>query len=420
MTRTEAASPSRQASARETLAIPAFRRVFLASFASSVGRWMQNVTLGVLTWDLTHDPAFTTFVNFAQLFPLLALSIIGGGLADTLDRRKLLIVTQAWQAGWGILLAQQVMDDHISRHMLLLIVLMIGIGQAFFAPAFTAVVPSLVGPEHLSAAIALNSMQVNGSRVIGPAIGAYMASRFGNSEVFMVNSLSYVIIIITLMTVTIPRTTAGALSASARLLGGLRLARRSPQVGRPLGIMVCFSLFCLAFIGLMPVMADLNLGVEAKSQTYGNLYACFGLGALAGAGSVATILLRVPRELIVRVSLALFAVSLALLAVLRSPGPAYPTLFAVGLFYFTMPTALSTYLQMHLAEEVRGRVMALWIVSFGGVIAITNLFSGWLAERTSVTTVLLGGAVAAAVLALVVRLEPGPIVGDELTGTRSV
>ena len=93
-------------------------------------------------------------------------------------------------------------------------------------------------------------------------------------------------------------------------------------------------------------------------------------------------------------------------------------MFFVGLFYFTMPTSLNTFLQAHLAEGVRGRVMALWVVSFGGIISITNLFSGWAAKKTSVTAVLLVGAVAAATMALAVRLEPGSVVGDELTTSR--
>lgn len=377
---------------------------------------MQNVALGVFAYELTESPSFTTFIIFAQLFPLLLLSIIGGSLADTVDRRWLLIITQAWQALWGLVLAQQVWDDDISRPMLLLIVVMLGIGQSMFAPAFTAVVPSIVGPERLSAAIALNSMQVNGSRVIGPAIGAFLVSRFGISEVFVINSLSYLLVIGALFTVELPPSSDAKLSASARLLGGLRLARRSPQVGRPLLIMVLFSLFCLPFIGLMPVLAELNLGIDSASQTYGNLYAVFGLGALAGTISVGTILLRLPKELIVRMALGLFALSLGALAIVRSVGPAYPVLFCVGLFYFSMPTALSTFLQMHLGDEVRGRVMALWVVSFGGIISLTNLYSGWLVERTSVSFVLSMGAVVAALLASGVRLQPGAIVGDELTG----
>lgn len=400
--------------ALETLRIPEFRRLFLASFASSVGRWMQNVALGVFAFELTGSPSFTTFIIFAQLFPLLALSLVGGSLADTVDRRMLLIVTQAWQALWGLFLAWEVIDDEISRPALVLTVFMIGIGQALFAPAFTAVVPSIVGPRNLSAAISLNSMQVNGSRVIGPAVGALLVARFGISEVFALNSATYLLIIGVLFTITLPPLRSTKLSAGDRFLGGIRLARAVPQVGRPLMIMTIFSLLCLPFIGLMPVLAELSWGVDAKSQTYGNLYACFGLGALAGAASTGTVLLRVPKELVVRVTLGFFAAALAVLALLDSPGPAYPTLFFVGLFYFTMPTALSTFLQEHLADEVRGRVMALWVISFGGIISITNLFSGAIVERTSLTAVLLAGAVAALGLAIGIRLEPGALVTDDV------
>lgn len=285
-------SPSSEpAGIAETLAIPAFRRVYIASFFSSVGRWMQNVVLGVFAYKMTGSPTFTTLVVSAQLVPLLVLSLVGGGLADSIDRRLLLVVTQAWQALFGLFLAWELLDDEVGRSLLLATVFLIGVGQALFAPTFTAVVPSLVPPRNLSAAIALNSMQVNGSRVIGPALGAAMVSEFGTSEVFVVNSATYLLIIGVLFTITIPKTTATQLSMSARLLGGLRLARRSPQVGRPLGIMVCFSLFCLPFLGLMPVIAEVNLGVDSRSHTYGLLYSCFGVGALAGTVAVGTILL---------------------------------------------------------------------------------------------------------------------------------
>ncbi len=400
----------------ETLKIVEFRRVYIASFFSSVGRWMQNVALGVFAYNLTGSPAFTTWVVSAQLFPLLALSIIGGGLADSVDRRLLLIVTQAWQAVWGLVLASQIVDGEISRPALLGIVFLIGVGQSLFAPAFTAVVPSLVPHRNLSAAIALNSMQINGSRVIGPSLGAATVSMFGIAEVFVINSATYALIIAALLTVTIPPAMTAGLSASARILGGLRLARRAPQVRVPLLVMTAFSLFCLPFIGLMPVIADLSLGVDPQSRLYGAMYSVFGIGALVGTVAVGTVLLRVPREVTVRGSLAGFSIALAAFALLSSPVPAFPILFLVGLFYFTMPTALSTYLQAHVTDSVRGRVMALWVLSFGGVISITNLYSGWLVEQTSVRFVLLVGAVAAGLMAAVVRLRPGPIVGDELTG----
>ncbi len=398
----------------QVLRIKDFRRIFLASFTSSIGRWMQNVALGVFAYELTDSARFTTFIVFAQLFPLLSLSLLGGSLADTVDRRLLLIVTQSWQAVWGLILAWQVTDEQIGKPLLVFIVLMIGIGQALFAPAFTAVVPSLVGPKNLTAAISLNSMQVNLSRVVGPVIGALLLGPIGLSGIFVINSLTYGLIILVLAITRLPLVRSNLLSPRDRFFGGLRLARAVPQVGRPLLVMTAFSILCLPFIGLMPVLAERRWGIDAKSTTYGVIYACFGVGNFFGALGAGTVLLRVPKQAVVRISLSCFAVAIAVLSQVTSAGGAAVVLFFVGLSYFIMPTALSTFLQEHLTDEVRGRVMALWILSFGGVISLTNLVSGALVEATSTVFVLMIGAVSALVLAFTVRLEPGDPVGDSV------
>jgi MFS family permease len=406
-------TPARLGTARDALAHRDFRLVFFASFLSNSGKWMQQVVLGILAWELTRSSAYLGQIIFAQLGPMFLLSLVGGSLADTVDRRKLLLGTQAWQASWSLVLAWQVADGSITPGLLLILVFVIGSGQAIFAPTFTAVLPSLAGRENLSAAIALNSAQVNGSRVIGPAIGAWLATVVGIAWVFTINALSFLVVIAALLVVTIPRTNATKRGIVDRLLGGLRLARRAPQVGRPLLVMVTFTLLCLPFIGQMPAVAELNLGIDPRSTGYGILYACFGLGALLGAVSVGTFLLSVPKPLVARYSLVGFAVSLATFALLRHPWPAYPVVFLVGLFYFTLPTALNTFLQEHLAEEVRGRVMALWVLSFGGTVAITNLIAGPIVELTSLTGVLVAGAVSALVLGIVVRLDEGEAVGED-------
>lgn len=400
---------------RDVLRIQAFRRIYLASFASAIGRWMQNVTLGVFAYKLSNSATFTTFVIFAQLVPMLFLSLVGGSLADTVDRRKLLLVTQAWQAFWTLVLAWQVIDGDIDRNWLLAIVFLTGLGQAIFAPAFGAVIPSLVGRENLSAAISLNSASMNGARVIGPAIGGLLVAQTGVATVFFVNAATYLAIIGALFVAEIPSTKrAGTLSASDRFLGGLRLASKAPQIGKPLLVMVTFVLSCLPFIGLMPVIAEVNWGIDSKKEVYGWVYAAFGMGALVGAASAGTVLLRVSKPLIVRLSLAGFAVSLACLSLARGPVLAGLILFFVGLFYFVLPVTLSTFIQEHLEDEVRGRVMALWTLSFGGVVSITNLWSGWAADRTSVSTVMQFSAVAAAALAFASRLQAGDIVGEGL------
>jgi len=386
-----------------------------AAFFSNVGRWMQQVVLGILAWELTESPTYTTRIIFAQFVPMLLLAVIGGTVADSVDRRKLLIGTQLWQAGWAIVLGLMVYDGDIGRNALLGVVFLTGLSQAFFGPAFSAVLPSLAGRDNLAKAISFNSTQINASRVIGPAIGAWMATQYEVWLVFIVNGVSYLAIITALVFVTLPPVRPAAGSAGQRLVSGFRIARRAEQIRRPLMVMAAFALLCLPFVGLMPVIAELSLGVDARSTTYGVLYGVFGLGAVVGAASVTTVLRGFTAQTIVRGALVGFALSLGGLALLRSVAPAYPTVFLVGMFYFTMPTALTTFMQLHLADEIRGRIMALWMLSFGGVIPINNLLSGPAVEVTSVTAVLLFGAAVAVVLACTVRLRPGPEYGDILS-----
>ncbi len=375
---------------------------------------MQTASLGVLAWKISESSAYLGAVIFAQLGPLAILSLLGGSLADTADRRKLLLATQVWQMAWTVVLAMLVLNDTISQGTLLLLVFIIGLGQGIFAPAFTSVVPSLAGPKNLSAAIALNSAQVNGARVVGPAIGGWMTSRFGFSEVFLVNAATYIFVIVALWITEMPSPTSTARRFADRVFGGFRVAFRAPQVGRPLLAMSLFSLFCLPFIGQLPAIAELNLGVDAQSTQYGYFYASFGFGALIGAGMVATVLLRVSRQLILRVSLVSFAMMLGWLATVDNINIAYPVIFLVGLFYFILPTTLNTAWQEHVDDSVRGRVAALWVLSFGGTVPISNIVAGPLVEATSLKAVLLGGAAAAVVLSALVRLRPGKVVGEEI------
>jgi hypothetical protein len=129
---------------------------------------------------------------------------------------------------------------------------------------------------------------------------------------------------------------------------------------------------------------------------------------------VATLLAKVDRPIVARTTLVAFAVSLAWLATVRSIGVAYVAIFLVGLFYFVLPTTLNTAWQEHVDDTVRGRVAALWVLSFGGTVPISNIIAGPIVEVTSLTTVLLFGAAAALLLAAAMRLRPGPVVGEEL------
>jgi predicted MFS family arabinose efflux permease len=149
----------------------------------------------------------------------------------------------------------------------------------------------------------------------------------------------------------------------------------------------------------MPVVAAHNLGINPKSANYGILYGCFGIGAFAGAISIGTVFSKTSKPLIVRVCLLAYAVFLAVFALLREALPAYFTVAVVGAFYFAFITALNTTMQAHLKDSVRGRVMALWIMGFGGTVALGNLIIGPVVERYGITDVLLFGAAVSLALA---------------------
>lgn len=393
-------------SARAALAQRPFRLVWFGSLASNIGTWMQNVALGVLAFELTGSSSFVALLGFAQLGPMLVLSIVGGLLADTIDRRWLLIGCQAEQMVLSFVLALVARDEDPSRWALFLCVLGIGIGNALNAPTFSAVLPQLVGPRDLVGAVSLQSVQLNLSRVIGPAIAGVILPLVGSSGIFAINGATYLFAIGTIASVSIPRPYAShGEQGLRRLLGGFAVARRDRLVRRCLLTIAGISFFCLPFVGLLPVIAGRNLGLDVSGAAYGVLFAGFGLGAVVGAIAVGTVLVGRSKAVAVRVGLVLFAVSLGTFALLRGPLPAYPVLFLVGLFYFGTVTSLSTVLQSHLEENVRGRVMALWIMGFGGTVPLGLLVGGFIADRTSVTAVVLGGALVALGLAAAADLK---------------
>ena len=390
----------RTGSAMAALRHKVFRRVFIGAFLSNIGSWMQNVVLGALAYDLTGSPAFVGVLLFAQLGPLMLFSLIGGLLADVFDRRWLLIIVSVLQGVLSIALAVVVSAEDPSRVAMVGIVFLIGMGQAVFGPTYAAVLPALVGPEDLPGAISLNSAQMNGSRVIGPIIGAAVFAEVGASWVFVINALSYLLVIWSLLSVRLPPPVpdTSGLRGMRRLLSGFQVARDNRVVGQCLIIIFTLSLLSLPFIGQMPTLADRNLGIAAKSTQYGLLYACFGVGALLGALSIGTVLANRKLERVVRVGLLVFAVFLAVFSLLRSPALAYPAILLVGLAYFAVITSLSTVLQQRLDDGNRGRVMALWIMGFGGTVPIGNLIAGPIIEATSVTPVVFGGAIVAVAL----------------------
>lgn len=379
----------RVGTARAALAVQAFRRMWLGSFASNIGTWMQTLVLGAYAYQLTGSSSFVGLLTFAQLGPLLLLSLFGGLIADALDRRKLLIALQLEQAVFSLVLAAVVgWSDNPSRAALFGAVLAVGIGSALNMPAWSAVLPALVGHRNLAGAISLNSTQVNLSRVIGPAIAGALFPVIGPAWIFVINAITYLFVVVALLSVRLPDVPKAGESGLRGFVMGFQVARASPVVGRILVVLPIFSFFCLPFIGLFPAIAAGELGFDTSSFSYGALYAVFGVGAALGALSTGTALAGTDKKQLTRVGFLGFAVTIAVLGLLRELTLAFPVVFVLGAFYFGTTTSMMTVLQETVDDSVRGRVMALWFMGFGGTVPLGGLVFGPILDATNDTVVL--------------------------------
>jgi MFS family permease len=405
--------PYRRGTVQAALRDRDFRIFWGGTFASNIGTWMQNVLLGAFGYELTGSAVFVGILFFAQLGPLLFMSTVGGVLADVVDRRKLLIITQLAQLVLSIALAGLAASSDPSRVAIVACVFAIGVGNALSAPAIAAILPTLVPRADLPGAVSLQSVQMNLSRVIGPAIGAVIYSQTSAAPVFALNAATYLFAVAGVVFAHYHQYAPGEVEETgmARLLSGFRLAWHDPLIRRILATLVLFSFFSLTFVGLMPAIAADNFGIRPRSVEYGLLYAAFGLGAASGAISVGTLLAGRSKAPIPRLGLIVFAGLLTGFALLRSDVPAYPLGFVLGFFYFLVITSLATVLQENVDDSIRGRVMALWIMGFGGIVPVGVLVGGFVASYTSVTLVLLIGAAAALLLAPYAKLEPAVAAG---------
>jgi predicted MFS family arabinose efflux permease len=265
----------------------------------------------------------------------------------------------------------------------------------------SAISPSLVPREDLPGAISLFSFQMNMSRVIGPVIGQVLYAGIGAAAVFAVNALTYLFAIYGLLAAKYPRRVGSQSGTVAgQMVSGFKIAWNDPLIRRIMFILWTMSLLSLNFISFMPKQATANFHINPKTQPYGVLYASFGLGAAAGAMSVGSIFARRDKTTLIRPALVAFGAFLGIFALLRRATPAYPVALLLGYSYFVVITSLSTVLQAHIPDAIRGRVMALWIMGFGGAVGIAALVLGPLAER-NISGLLFAGALWLLALALV-------------------
>ena len=401
----------------------AFRWIFLGGLASNIGTWMQNFTLGALADDLTGRSWYIGLVTFAQLGPTLLISPFGGVLADTFDRRRLMVGAATAQACFSVALARVAVSDHPSTMGLVAIVFAIGVASAVNAPVSSATLPALVGRADLAGAISLNSAQMNVSRVVGPLMAGLLIGLDRSALIFGVNAATYLFVIAAVGLTRFDSRPTGSHTETAgqRFLGGVRAARDDVVIRKVLVTVSLFSFCSLIFIYQLAPFARRNLGGD--SETFTAVFSAFALGASLGAIGVGTVLTRIPHPRLVRWGLSGFAVALAALAVQHAVVPAVVAAFVTGWCYFVVITSLSTILQQRVHDEVRGRVMGLWMMGWAGLVPLGSLLGGPVIDVVGLTWVFLFGAAVAAALAVYSRTEvaavvpaPGPVSADEVVG----
>ena len=407
--------------ARAALAYPEFRILFIGMSLSSIGTWMQNFTLPAYVDGRTGSATLVGLLIFAQLGPLLLLSIPSGILADRFDRTRLVIAMQAVMLVMSIVLAVLVFSD-AELWTIFAAQLTIGIANTLNAPAFSASIPMLVDRRDLSGAISLNSAMINGTRIAGPALAALLAALgFSLAQLFIVNAVTYLFLIVPLaFSVRLPMPTGALPERGWRKLGsGLRIVRRRGVLLRTLSTMFLFSLLCLPYVGLFPSVARLNFGLDPEGGSYKLLYIVWGLGAFLGALAVGTWLARRDTRRLIPLGMLLFAAALGTFALLDNWILALPVAGALGFVYFMTATALASVMQRNLADTERSATMPLWFMAFGGTVPVGNVVFGPLMDAIGARWVLAIGAASALVLAWwsdLKRLDEGDFLPEDVGG----
>lgn len=404
-------SPAERISAWAPFGIASFALLWSATLVSNIGTWMHDVGAGWLMTTLNPDPAVVTLVQAASTLPIFLFALFAGAVADRVDKRKLLIVINLLLMVVISALAGLVAFDLMTPTLLIAITFVIGTGAAFLAPAWQSVVPELVPRSHLRPAIALNSMGVNISRAIGPAIAGFLITAVGLAAPFAVNAASHALIIAALIAWRRPAAEADRLPPepiASAMLTGLRHAAHNGPLKATLVRAIGFFFFASAYWALLPLIARGLPGGGA--ELYGFLLAAIGAGAVAGAVALPAIRARADINLLTVGGVVLTAAAMLVLSLVSVRGAAIAAAFLGGAGWITVLTSLNLSAQTSLPNWVRARGLAIFMMVFFGSMAAGSAAWGQVATALSVDAALLiaaGGALAAIPLTRKARLGQG-------------
>ena len=395
------------ASAWSPLRHPVFRALWIAALVSNIGTWMQDVGAGWLMTSLDPSPLMVALIQAATTLPIVILALPAGALADIVDRRRYLIGTQVWMLLMATSLGVCTLLGLTTAWLLLVFTFALGCGSALLMPAWAAIAPELVTPKELQAAITLNSLGINVSRAIGPALAGVIIAASGPAFVFLLNAASFLGVLLVLVRWRrIPHETT---LPAERLLGamraGLRYARHSPVFQAVLVRTAAFFLFASAAWAFLPLIVRQTLG--AGPATYGLLLGAIGAGAIAGAFLLPRVRAWLSRDALVAIATLLYALATLALAHLRDVALLTGAMLLMGAAWVMVLSSLQVSVQTALPAWVRARGLSLYLVVFMGGMAGGSLLWGQLATQTGLVIALetaAGGALAGVLMTLPFRI----------------
>jgi MFS family permease len=380
-----------------------FRNLWLATFAANIGMWMNDVTAAWVMTSLTSSPVMVALVQTASTLPVFLLGLPSGAMADIVDRRRYFAATQLWVALTALLLAALSLTGSLTPALLLGLTFANGIGLAMRWPVFSAIVPEVVPREHLGAAMALNGISMNLSRVVGPVAAGAMISAVGSGAVFVLNvALAAGAFVTILRWRSTPRTST---LPGERFVGAMRVGwqhvMQSPRMKSVLVRIFFFFLHSSALLALLPLVArDLH---GAGPGTYTLMLACIGGGAVIAALYFPRWRQRFNRDhFVVGGTLAHAAMSVV---VVFAPNLwiALPAIMVLGMAWISTANSLTLAAQVALPNWVRARGMAVYQMALMGGAAAGSLLWGQVAGLSSVQIAVTAAAVVGPVLWLLTR-----------------
>ena len=360
-----------------------FRLYWVGQIVSLVGTWMQTVSQPWLVLLLGGTPIQLGLVLALQFAPSLALAPLGGVLADRVDKRRLLLVTQSVAAVQAVALFALTVTGVVEIWHIMLLALALGLVNALDMPVRQSFAAELVPRDDLMNAITLNSASFNLARVIGPAVAGITLAFFGPAFNFAINAVSYLGVLIALRLMdpaTMQPLARPAQHPSIRssLSEGINYALRTPTVLWPLVLLAGVGTFGMNFQTLLPLFAKYTLHLDADG--FGALFATMGLGSLLGSLALAFLGSRRPLVWMILGGATSFAIFEALLGLSRAPVAAFLMVVFVGLSSMLMINTINVTVQRSVPDALRGRVMALYVTVFAGSAPIGGLIAGTIAQ----------------------------------------